>query len=127
MQNQMPQEIEVWYIIPALRRELAKSLIEDCKLTQKKVAVFMGITEAAVSQYMNSKRAKEVMFSNASNKQIKISAKKIAEEKSSIVKEMVSLTKSSDIKKVMCDIHRKLTGDPHKKCKVCFEDSIEIK
>jgi len=25
----MPQEIEVWYTIPALRRELTKSMIED--------------------------------------------------------------------------------------------------
>ena len=42
MQNQMPQEIEVWYTIPALRRELAKSMIEDFKLSQKQVSENMN-------------------------------------------------------------------------------------
>ena len=43
MHNQMPQEIEVWYIIPALRRELAKQMVE-AGLTQKKIADLMGIS-----------------------------------------------------------------------------------
>ena len=33
----MPQEVEVWYIIPALRRELAKSMVEDYKMMQNKI------------------------------------------------------------------------------------------
>ena len=75
MHGQMPQEIEVWYIIPAIRRELAKSMIKDLKITQKQVASIMEITEAAVSQYLHSKRAKEVVFTKAILEEIKKSAK----------------------------------------------------
>src|SRR3989338_8090782 len=80
MHNQMPQEIEVWYIIPAIRRELTKSMI-DLGLTQKQVAKRMGITEAAVSQYLSFKRAKEVVFSNAVLDEIRKSAKKMMQRK----------------------------------------------
>ena len=51
----MPQEIEVWYIIPAVRRELAKSMVK-IGLKQKQIAVTLGITEAAVSQYLKLDR-----------------------------------------------------------------------
>ena len=71
MQGQMPQEIEVWYILPAIRRDLTKSMINDLHLTQKEIAKIMGLTEAAVSQYIHSKRAKEIVFSNAVLKEIK--------------------------------------------------------
>ena len=76
MQSQMPQEIEVWYVIPAIRRELAKAMI-NTGLTQKEIAKIMGITEAAVSQYIHSKRAKEIAFSKKVLEEIKISAEKI--------------------------------------------------
>ena len=53
----LPQEIEVWYIIPAIRRELAKNMIEKHGLTQKEAAEKLGLTEAAVSRYVSGKRA----------------------------------------------------------------------
>ncbi len=33
----LPQEIEVWYIIPAIRKEFARVLVEDHKLTFERV------------------------------------------------------------------------------------------
>ena len=38
MQETMPQEIEVRYILPAIRRELARVFIEEHKLSQKETA-----------------------------------------------------------------------------------------
>ena len=81
----MPQEIEVWYIMPALRREIAKSLIKDFNFTQKQVAEYMGLTEAAVSQYLSSKRGKDVVFSDAVSSEIKKSAKRIKNDKNVII------------------------------------------
>lgn len=52
-----PQEIEVWYVIPAIRREIAANLVAG-GWTQRKAAKALGITEAAVSQYSNAKRGK---------------------------------------------------------------------
>ena len=128
MQNQMPQEIEVWYTIPALRRELTKSMIEDCKLTQKQVAEHMGITEDAVSQYLSSKRATEVVFSNDVLDEIKKSAKNIIEDQILLVPEMMRLTKLTGVKQVMCDIHKKQDIKLPDGCDICFEeDVIKIK
>jgi predicted transcriptional regulator len=51
----LPQEIDVYYTIPAVRRELAQRLVKQ-GLTQRDVARRLGVTEAAVSQYMSNKR-----------------------------------------------------------------------
>ena len=64
-----PQEIEVFYILPALRRELAVSLKSAGK-SQKAIAGLLGVTEAAVSQYFSSKRASQVKFSDSLKKAI---------------------------------------------------------
>jgi len=124
MHNQMPQEVEVWYIIPALRRELAKSMVEDYKVMQNKVAEHMGITEAAVSQYLSSKRAKEVVFTNAVLDEIQKSAKKVMENQKQFVPEMIRLTKLTGVKQVMCDIHKKQDIELPEGCDVCFEEDI---
>ena len=123
MHNQMPQEIEVWYIIPAIRRELAKCMI-DSGLTQKKVAEHMDITEAAVSQYLSSKRAKEVVFSNAVLEEIKKSGKRIIEEQIQLVPEMIRLTKLTGVMQVMCDLHKKQDVNLPDGCEICFDEDL---
>ena len=124
----MPQEIEVWYIIPALRREIAKSMIRDYKLTQKQVSEHMDITEAAVSQYLSSKRAMGVIFSKAVLDQIKNSVKKIIDDEKLLVPEMMKLCKLTAVKQIMCDIHRKNDIKLPDDCSICFEeDLISIK
>ncbi len=54
----MPQEVEVWYILPALRRELAKVMKFDRGQAQKTIARMLGVTEPAVTQYMLNKKDK---------------------------------------------------------------------
>lgn len=128
MHGQMPQEIEVWYIIPALRRELAKSMINDLKLTQKEVAAIMGLTEAAVSQYLHFKRAKEVVFTKAVLDEVKKSAKIIEKNEKLLMQEMMRLTNLTGVKHVMCDIHKKHDAKLPSNCEICFEeDLIKIK
>lgn len=126
MHGQMPQEIEVWYVIPALRREIAKSMIEDYKMAQKQIAVCMNITEAAVSQYLSSKRAKGIVFSNTVLNEIKTSAKKIMEDKNQLVSEMIKLTKLTGVKQAMCKLHKKQDAKMPKKCEICFERASRV-
>jgi predicted transcriptional regulator len=57
MKNQIPCEIIVWHVLPAIRRELARIMIEKHGLTQKDTAKKLGLTEAAVSRYLSGKRA----------------------------------------------------------------------
>ena len=53
---QSPQSIELHYVLPAVRREIALKLKEK-GLGQKEIAKRLSVTEAAVSQYINDKRA----------------------------------------------------------------------
>ncbi|MBI2208505.1 hypothetical protein HYU50_03340 [Candidatus Woesearchaeota archaeon] len=124
MHGQMPQEIEVWYIIPSLRRELAKSMIKDLKLAQKHVAKIMGLTEAAVSQYLHSKRAKEVVFTKAVLEEVKKSAKTIEKNEKLLMQEMMRLTNLTGVKHIMCDLHKKHDSNMPSNCGVCFEEGV---
>jgi predicted transcriptional regulator len=46
----MPQEVEVWYVLPSIRREFARIMIEK-GIAQKQIAMMLGVTEPAVTQY----------------------------------------------------------------------------
>ena len=127
MHNQMPQEIEVWYIIPAIRRELVKSMLNNIKLPQKQIARIIGVTEAAVSQYVHSKRAKEVVFSKAIQNEIKKSANIVFKNSGLLIPEMVRLTRLTQVKHVMCDLHKKRDVKLSDNCDVCFHEEKLIK
>lgn len=67
----------VWYLLPLIRKEFAKSLIKDHGLTQRKAAEKLGITEAAVSQYVSKKRGDLKVTDPTIQRQIKESTKRI--------------------------------------------------
>jgi len=117
----MPQEIEVWYLIPALRRELAKVMIKCHGLSQKKTAEFLGITEAAVSQYLKSKRGNEIKFSKSEQEKIKNSAKKVIEGKQNIMKILYDLCNQLKKSKIICTIHKSQDKAIPKDCNICFK------
>lgn len=54
--NEISCETAVWNILPVIRKEFAKNLIEIHGFNQRKVANVLGITEAAVSRYVSGKR-----------------------------------------------------------------------
>lgn len=56
--NEILCEKVVWNILPAIRKEISKILIENKGYTRKKVADTLGVTEAAVSRYLSKKRGK---------------------------------------------------------------------
>ena len=116
----MPQEIMVWYVLPAIRRELSKTLIKEHKLTQKQVAELLGITEAAVSQYLKSKRAKDVIFDEQVLAQIRKSADKIVENKESLVPEIQKICNHIDVKLMVCELHKKHSGFVPDNCDICL-------
>ena len=60
MMRYLPQEIEVWYIIPAIRREISKCLIKEHNISYEKVGKILGVSKAAVSQYLKGKRAGKI-------------------------------------------------------------------
>jgi len=82
----IPCEEAVWYILPIIRKEFTKSLIKDHGLTQRKAAEKLGITEAAISQYISKKRGDLKISNPTIQKEIKVSTKRIANGNAEIMK-----------------------------------------
>ena len=72
----MPCEVIMWYILPGIRREITKSLLKN-GLSQREVAKKLGITDAAVSQYLSEKRGRVEIKDKKILAEIKNSAKRI--------------------------------------------------
>lgn len=87
----LPQEIEVWYVIPAIRRDMAKCLIRDFSVTYEKVGKILGISKAAVSQYLKNKRAAKIKLHDSVGKELMKSCKLIVKEKSDSVNEITRI------------------------------------
>ena len=123
MKYTMPQEIEVWYVIPALRRELAKTLTKKYNLNQKEASEILGISEAAVSQYIKEKRAKQIKFTRQDKKEIEKTAKKMAviKDKNKSIKLLYSLSKRFKKEAIICSMHKKHDKNISNKCRICFE------
>ena len=80
-----PCEIIVWSVVPIIRKEFAKKLIENHGFTQRKAAEKLGITEATVSRYISGKRGAIEITDREILKEIKESVKRIFKENGSVV------------------------------------------
>lgn len=108
----LPQEVEVWYIIPALRKELSKQLVRKHELSYEKAGKMLGITKAAISQYLSDKRANKIKLSKEMKKSVQQSADRIAKEPKTAIVEMEKLLK--EMKK------------SRRSCKVCKQYNKEV-
>jgi len=88
-----PCEIIVWNVLPSIRAALVEELVKS-GISQKEVSKMLGITPAAVSQYVSKKRGHKIDFKDD-------------------VKD--------EIKRLASDIIRGGTDDPALKiCKICM-------
>lgn len=121
MKGVMPQEIEVWYILPALRKEFSKIMVGK-GMTQREIAKKLYLTEAAVSQYLKGKRGGNLDFSEDLQKEIKESANRLLKT-GQIVQEFQALCRKVRESEMLCDIHKKYGITPPE-CKegiICLE------
>jgi len=70
-------EYMMWNGLPVIRKEIAESMINDYGLSQKEAAQKLGITPAAVCQYLSRKRGKIEISDKVVLKEIKVSANTI--------------------------------------------------
>lgn len=70
-------EYMMWNGLPVIRKEIAESMINDYGLSQKETAQKLGITPAAVCQYISKKRGRFDIEDEIILKEIKSSAKNI--------------------------------------------------
>jgi len=100
----LPQEVEVWYIIPALRKEYAKILTKEYGLSYEKVGKILGTTKAAVSQYISDKRANKVKLSREVKSKIKDSAKKVSKNPQIWLSDVQEIMKYMRQTKCSCNV-----------------------
>ncbi|MHA2074378.1 MAG: transcriptional regulator [Candidatus Hodarchaeales archaeon] len=112
-----PQEVIVWYVLPAIRRELTNTLIYTYSIPQKEIAKRFGLTEPAISQYKKGIRG-DVEFESKIMDAIQESARKIAEEEASAPREVQRVLKFIEKSGLMCNFHKKF-GVVHEGCHMC--------
>ena len=124
----LPAEIESKTLIPALRAILAKKLAEDHKIREDEISKMLGVTQAAVSNYIRGTRGNPQLIQ-----------KLLAEEQVSKLVDELTDSLSSDMaytpsnlskfiglcnyiksSLLICDIHHNLETDIDEKvCKEC--------
>jgi len=112
----LPQEIEVWYIIPAIRRELSQILVKKYKLNYDKVAKLLGVSKAAISQYLHKKRAAEIKFPAKIKKEIEKGAANIMKDKRVMIKEITKLIYKIKKEGIACQACKKYNKEVLKIC-----------
>ena len=72
-----PCEYMIWNGVPAIRKELAEKLIKQFGLSQREAAEKLGLTPAAICQYLSKKRGNTDVFDETIIQEITISAQRI--------------------------------------------------
>ena len=80
-----PCEYIVWHGLPVLRKEIARSMITDFGLNEKETALKLGLTPAAVSQYLSGKRGDTDITNAKALQEINISAERIIIQRDDVV------------------------------------------
>ncbi len=114
----LPQEIEVWYLLPALRRALAFEMARR-GMKGVEIAELLGITKSAVSQYFSKARAVAVTFDAEMKKEIQASASRIigGEDGATEMQRLIMLLKEN---KGICTFHHKMEN-VEASCDICFQ------
>jgi len=113
-----PQEVEVWYILPSVRKEFVVSL-KKLGMKQKDISRHMGLTQAAVSQYLKNKRGNKVTFNQNLSKTIEDSSKKIIRTQSNYQKELQYVLRKIKTSRFICNVCKDHINAP-KNCDVCY-------
>ncbi len=105
-----PQEIETFYILPTLRRYIAKGLKER-GMKQKDIAEMLGISSASISQYTSTKRGHQIQFPDAIVEEIK-KAVSLIKDRFTYFQQTQHLLHVIREQKVLCQIHMQFSDVP---------------
>lgn len=117
-----PCEIISTHFLPNIRSRLTIELIENFNFSQKQVSKKLGLTEAAVSQYISKKRGKEIKLDQKTEKAIKILAEKIAKGKiddMTIIPEICNICLIMRKSGTICMFHKQFEKIPDS-CNICL-------
>ena len=112
-----PQEVEVFYILPAIRSRMAAALKEQ-GMIQKNIAKLLCVQESTISQYLSSKRAADVKFNAGIDEEIAAAVRKI-KTKEDMIRETQHILQMVKDEKILCKVHEAI-GDVPAGCDACF-------
>ncbi len=124
----LPAEIESKTLIPALRAILAKKLAEDHKIREDEISKMLGVTQAAVSNYIRGTRGdpqliKKLLAEEQVSKMISELSENLASDMAytpSSLSKFIGLCNYIKSSLLICDIHHNLETDIDEKvCKEC--------
>ncbi|MCE5214824.1 MAG: helix-turn-helix domain-containing protein [Methanobacterium sp.] len=116
-----PCEIVVWYVIPSIRSELAKELL-NLGMKQKQISEVLDITQPAVSQYISDKRGHGIKFEPEVQNLIKEFAIDLVSGKAGqqdIIPKMCEICKKVKAEELICQIHKDKDNIPLN-CNACM-------
>lgn len=121
----LPQEIEAKIALPFIRALVVQKLVKEYGFTQEKTAKALGITQAAVSNYLRQVRARKKIlddneFLNCAVDEIvkliiKNESPKVIRRK--FYETLLLLRKGG----LLCNIHKSLESNLDEECDVCKE------
>jgi len=124
----LPSEIESKSLIPAIRAILSKKLIHDYNLKEETVAKLLGITQAAVSNYIRGTRGDLVLVAKLENnfevmKMVSDIAKDLSLNKAyspSAMTKFIQLCNFMRYTFIICDVHHSIESNIDKSiCEHC--------
>lgn len=120
-----PCEIVVWYIIPTIRSELAKELL-NLGMKQKEISELLDITQPAVSQYISDKRGHGIKFTDETQELIKIFARDLVDgkvDKTGIISRICGICKQIKTEDIICHLHKEKDNIPLD-CNACATSEV---
>lgn len=124
----LPAEIESKTLIPALRAILAKKLAEDHKIREDEISKMLGVTQAAISNYIRGTRGdpkliQKLLAEEQVSKMVEELSESLASDMAytpSSLSKFIGLCNYIKSSLLICDIHHNLETDIDEKvCKEC--------
>ena len=111
----------VRYVLPWIRREMAKTMVHELGNSQVNVSKILGVTESAISQYLASKRGNEIFIADERIiKATREAAMRINENGSQgINREICNICRLIRTSDAIPEVYKKKVGDLEK-----FEECI---
>ncbi len=116
-----PCQVVYWYLLPAMSSALSRELVK-LGIPQKDIASALGLTPAAVSQYISRKRGKEIKLDKRTRAEITKLAKKIARKKMNecdVMYEVCGICAVARRSRTLCRMHKEMTNQ--RECHVCMD------
>ena len=124
----LPAEIESKTLIPAIRAILAKKLTADYGIREDKISKMLGVTQAAVSNYIRGTRGDPALIEKLLQEKnvarmIEDLSADLASDRAytpSSLSKFISLCNYVKSSLLICDIHHQMeTGIDERVCKEC--------